>query len=70
MKPSLKCGKHLGAVALAAAALSADPAFAYPLDGYQETGIRRLEGIRLANEGVVNDVRQPPRARLMTSATR
>lgn len=27
-------------------------AFAYPLDGYEETGIRRVEGARLANEGL------------------
>ena len=64
MKPSLRCGRHLGAVALAAAALSAGPALAYPLDGYPETGIRRLEGLRLANEGVVKDVKQPPGAML------
>ncbi|MCM5570086.1 serine hydrolase [Burkholderiaceae bacterium FT117] len=44
--------------ALAAAAL------AYPLDGYEETGIRRLEGSRLANEGKVKDVGQPPGALL------
>ena len=64
MKPSLRCGRHLGAVALAAAALSSGPALAYPLDGYPETGIRRLEGLRLANEGVVKDVKQPPGAML------
>ncbi len=28
-------------------------AVAYPLDGYQDTGIRRVEGARLANEGVI-----------------
>ncbi|MGB3430018.1 MAG: serine hydrolase [Burkholderiaceae bacterium] len=32
---------------------------AYPLDAYPETGIRRLEGLRLANEGKVADVKQP-----------
>ena len=37
---------------------------AYPLDGYAETGIRRLEGGRLANEGKVKDVKQPPGAML------
>ena len=26
---------------------------AYPLDGYEDTGIRRVEGARLANEGLV-----------------
>lgn len=34
---------------------------AYPLDGYEDTGIRRTEGARLANEGVIHDsVRQVP----------
>jgi len=37
---------------------------AYPLDGYPETGIRRVEGSRLANEGKVSDVKQPPGALL------
>lgn len=37
---------------------------AYPLDGYQATGIRRLEGARLAQQGLVRDVRQPPGALL------
>jgi hypothetical protein len=44
--------------------LGAAAAVAYPLDGYQVTGIRRLEGIRLAQEGVVRDVKQPPGALL------
>jgi len=51
------------AVALVSAALAAGAA-AYPLDGYETTGIRRLEGLRLANEGVVKDVKQPPGATL------
>ena len=54
----------VAAAALAAAALAAGTAAAYPLDGYEETGIRRLEGSRLANEGVVKDVKQPPGALL------
>ncbi len=35
---------------------------AYPLDGYEDTGIRRTEGARLANEGVIIDrgVKQVP----------
>ena len=41
---------------------------AWPLDGYPETGIRRVEGSRLANEGTVRDVKQPPGALLPTSA--
>ena len=63
MKP-LRYGKRLGAAALAAAALCAGPAAAYPLDGYPESGIRRLEGLRLANDGIVKDVKQPPGAML------
>lgn len=39
---------------------------AYPLDGYSETGIRRTEGARLANEGIIADVKQPPGALLST----
>jgi hypothetical protein len=39
---------------------------AYPLDGYAETGIRRVEGSRLANEGVIRDMTQPPGALLPT----
>ncbi|MGD8630210.1 MAG: hypothetical protein PVG72_05705, partial [Gammaproteobacteria bacterium] len=35
---------------------------AYPLDGYEESGIRRVEGARLAVEGVISGTRQPPGA--------
>lgn len=42
------------------------PAFAYPLDGYEETGIRRVEGARLANEGKAIGGFQPPGAMLTT----
>jgi len=35
---------------------------AYPLDGYEETGIRRVEGSRLANEGLAEGGKQPPGA--------
>ena len=55
-------------LALAAGALGAAEAAGYPLDGYDETGIRRLEGNRLAHEGVVRDVRQPPGALLELKA--
>ena len=34
----------------------------YPLDGYKESGIRRVEGARLAVEGVITGTRQPPGA--------
>ena len=40
--------------------------WAYPLDGYPDTGIRRVEGSRLANEGLVKDRKQPPGALLST----
>jgi len=39
---------------------------AYPLDGYKETGIRRVEGARLANEGIVPGRQQPAGALLST----
>jgi len=39
---------------------------AYPLDGYEETGIRRVEGARLANEGLAIGGFQPPGAQLST----
>lgn len=39
---------------------------AYPLDGYEETGIRRVEGARLANEGLAIGGFQPPGALLTT----
>ena len=38
----------------------------YPLDGYEETGIRRVEGARLANEGKAVGGFQPPGALLST----
>ena len=34
----------------------------YPLDGYTESGIRRVEGARLAVEGVISGTKQPPGA--------
>lgn len=39
---------------------------AYPLDGYEETGIRRVEGARLANEGLAIGGFQLPGAMLTT----
>jgi hypothetical protein len=39
---------------------------AYPLDGYEETGIRRVEGARLANEGLAKGGTQPKGAMLAT----
>lgn len=43
-------------------------AAAWPLDGYPETGIRRLEEFRLANLGEVRGPQQPPGAMLPTAA--
>jgi len=42
-------------------------AMAYPLDGYEETGIRRVEGARLAHEGLAKGGKQPPGALLTTA---
>jgi hypothetical protein len=39
---------------------------AYPLDGYEETGIRRVEGARLAHEGLAEGGKQPNGALLTT----
>ena len=44
------------------------PGEAYPLDGYPETGIRRVEGARLANEGIIPGRQQPAGAQLSTAA--
>ena len=54
----------LKALVCAAGLLAAETAAAYPLDGYPETGIRRLLGISLAVQGVIRDVAQPPGALL------
>ncbi|HET6564537.1 MAG TPA: serine hydrolase [Xanthomonadales bacterium] len=43
------------------------PGSAYPLDGYEETGIRRLEASRLAHEGLVEGGKQPRGALLSTA---
>lgn len=45
---------------------SVDFVVAYPLDGYEETGIRRVEGARLANEGLAKGGTQPVGAMLTT----
>ncbi len=52
------------ALLLGTGLLAAGAVAAYPLDGYEDTGIRRLEGNRLAQQGVVKDVKQPPGALL------
>jgi hypothetical protein len=40
---------------------------AYPLDGYTDTGIRRLEAARLIEEGELKGRKQPPGALLPTA---
>jgi len=58
MKPLIIAGL------LALSVLQGAPVAAYPLDGYADTGIRRLEASRLADAGKLADVKQPPGARL------
>jgi hypothetical protein len=41
---------------------------AYPIDGYADTGIRRVEGVRLVEEGVIRGKKQPVGALLPTAA--
>ena len=48
------------------ALLALPVAHAYPIDGYAETGIRRVEGTRLANEGLVKGSKLPPGGLLKT----
>ena len=48
-------------------ALLPSVALSYPLDGYEETGIRRVEGARLAHEGLALGGFQPPGALLTTT---
>jgi len=59
--------KNIG-VGIALALGSILPALtqAYPLDGYAETGIRRLEASRLAHEGAIKGSKQPAGALLAT----
>ncbi len=48
------------------ALLAMSAAHAYPVDGYADTGIRRVEGARLANEGLAKGGKQPPGGLLTT----
>ncbi len=41
---------------------------AYPIDGYRDTGIRRVEGVRLVETGEIPGKKQPPGALLPTAA--
>ena len=44
------------------------PAFAYPIDGFSNTGIKRLEYYRLADIGEINGKKLPNGAKLTTEA--
>ena len=39
---------------------------AYPIDGYEDTGIRRIEGVRMVEEGIIPGSKQPSGATLST----
>ena len=64
MKISSRLSSALIVLSLVSIAITV---MAYPLDGYEETGIRRVEGARLANEGLAIGGFQPPGALLTTS---
>ena len=53
---------------LSLAATLPGPGQAYPLDGYAETGIRRVEASRLEHDGAIKGPQQPPGALLPTTA--
>jgi hypothetical protein len=63
MKTSISLSTTLFTLALV---ISISTLMAYPLDGYEETGIRRVEGARLANEGLAIGGFQLPGAMLTT----
>jgi hypothetical protein len=65
MGPEQRLCKWLGALLIAGLCLGVvEPVRGYPLDGYPFSGIIRLEGYRLAQEGQVKARRQPPGALL------
>jgi hypothetical protein len=64
----MSIARRSGPLLLGLLLLSPGAATAWPLDGYAETGIRRVEGSRLADDGQVRDVTQPPGAHLPTPA--
>ena len=39
---------------------------AYPIDGFDDTGIRRIEGVRMVEEAIIPGSKQPPGATLPT----
>lgn len=63
----MKTVKHTSVLLMVLAFLvTAGALMAYPIDGYEETGIRRVEGARLANEGLAIGGFQLPGALLTT----
>ena len=48
------------ALALAVEFVFAPPAWTYPLDGYERTGIARLQAQRLMQEGIIKGTKRPP----------
>lgn len=62
--------RGLSALPLVLFALWPGALAAYPIDAYPETGIARLEGYRLAQQGKVAGNRLPPGARLATDEIR
>ena len=55
MKPMMRWTLFTLTVSLVAPAVHA-----YPIDGYADTGIRRVEGARMAQEGLIGGSKQPP----------
>ncbi|MCK5433220.1 MAG: hypothetical protein KAJ03_10765, partial [Gammaproteobacteria bacterium] len=49
------------------ALLSSGISHGYPIDGYEETGIRRVEEARLVTEGEMKGTKKLPGARLSTA---
>jgi len=64
MKPMMRSVQLTLFTVMTLLAMSA--AHAYPIDGYADTGIRRVEGARLANEGLITGSKQPPGGLLTT----
>ena len=63
----MKAMRWMRAAGCAAAVAATGALHAYPLDGFEETGIRRLEAGRLAQAGTIRDGKQPPGALLPSS---
>ena len=59
---------RLGASLALSALIAPAVVQAYPIDGYADTGIRRVEGARLVEEGTIPGRKQPPGALLATAA--